>query len=81
MKSESDPYELILGAIDAPREEAVQKPQEVFDEAAARGEIDGLRRKIKEENEKQMPDYVAISRYEHEIVVIRQQIIQNQMKR
>ncbi len=74
------PYELRLDPVSEPRKapEPVSKP--AFDENAAYREIDELKRKYMLETHAN-GETAQASRYMHEIVVLRQQIIQHQMQK
>lgn len=80
MKEERHPWELRLDPVSEPRKapEPVSEPE--FDEDAAYREIEELKSKFAKETHLN-GDTALASRYQHEIVVLRQKIFQHQMKR
>lgn len=54
---------------------------EIFDENKAMKEIVALKKKIEQEGKKDYPDGVQIARLQRQIVLLRQEILANYMKR
>ncbi len=54
---------------------------EIFDENKATKEIVALKKKIEREGKKDYPDGVQIARWQRQIVLLRQEILANYMKR
>ena len=80
MKEEVLNYELRLGPVSVSHKVSKPVSKPVFDEAAAYREIAELQRKFMQEI-RDNGETAQASRYQHEIVVLRQQIIQHQMQR
>ena len=80
MKEERHSWELRLDPVSEPRKapEPVSEPE--FDEGAAYREIEELKSKFAKETHLN-GDTALASRYQHEIVVLRQQIIENMKKK
>lgn len=54
---------------------------EIFDENKATKEIVALKKKIEQEGKKDYPDGVQIARWQRQIVLLRQEMLANYMKR
>ena len=80
MKEEILNYELRLGPVSVSHKVSKPVSKPVFDEASAYREIAELQRKFMQETHDN-GETAQASRYQHEIVVLRQQIIQHQMQR